>query len=406
MKKVFFGWYILAAAVLLATYNSVLYVYGFTAFMTPIAVSLGWSYAQVSFATSIRGLETGSLDPLIGIAADRWPARRLMLVGITIYALGTICISQATNLAVFYLGFLIVGLGGAISVTMVPTTVIARWFRQNIGKASGILATGVALGGMFTPLIVKAIDTFTWQNTLVYLALGILLLGIPLSFFFRNRPEEYGLLPDGKERTDMKVSSDSDSGVGVREALKMPAFWYIGISTMLQMMAIHAVALHMMPYLTSLGIEKSDAAIAVTTFSIVTAVSRIFFGVVADIFNKRYVLAFSMLLTAVGLVIFQSLDGSSFALVIIFAFIHGIGAAGAMPLRAPIIREYFGIKKFGTIFGLLAFSLTVGSATGAPVAGWVYDTRGVYSPIWWVYAGLAAIAMVLILIMRPVRDRR
>ena len=401
MKKIFFGWFIVAAALLLMTYNSVLFVYGFTAFMDPIAVTFSWSYAQISFASSLRGLETGTLDPLVGIAADRWPARRLMFIGITIYALGTICVSRATNLAMFYAGFLIVGLGGAIGTTMVPTTVIARWFKKNIGKASGFLSTGVALGGIFAPLIVKAIDTFTWQDTLMYLAFGMLIMGLPLSLLFRNRPEEYGLLPDGEAQSDVNILETPASGVGVKEALKMRAFWCIGIATMLQMIAIHGLTIHMMPYLTSIGIERSRAAIAVTVFSIITIIFRIIYGFLADIFEKKNVIALSMLLTAIGLVMFQLLDGSSFAMVILFAIVYGIGAAGAMPLRTPIIREYFGIRRFGTIFGLLAFFLTIGSAAGAPLAGWVYDTRGVYDPIWYIYTGINVVGMILILMMRP-----
>ena len=51
-----------------------MFLYGFTAFMTPIAATFGWSYAQVALASSIAGMETGALNPLVGMAADRWPA--------------------------------------------------------------------------------------------------------------------------------------------------------------------------------------------------------------------------------------------------------------------------------------------------------------------------------------------
>ena len=113
-------------------------------------------------------------------------------------------------------------------------------------------------------------------------------------------------------------------------------------------------------------------------------------------------MALSMGLTIIGLLIFQLLDGDSFAMVIVFAVVYGLGAAGLMPLRAPIIREYFGVKNFGTIFGLMAVFVMFGGITGAPIAGWVYDTRGVYSPIWFVYAGLIMVGMILILMMPPV----
>ncbi|MFC1949931.1 MFS transporter [Chloroflexota bacterium] len=401
MKKIFFGWYIVAAALLLMTLNSVLFAYGFTAFMTPIIASLGYSSAQVSLASSIRGLEAGTLDPFVGAAADRWPARRMMLIGIVIFSLGIVCISRSTSLGIFYAGFLIVGLGGAIGVQLVPTTVVARWFKKNIGKVSGIIATGVAMGGIFTPLIVKAIDTFTWQNVLLYLAIGTLVVGIPLSFLFRDRPEDYGLLPDGEvqDNSGTTTTGSIDYGVGVKEALKMRAFWFIGIGSMLQMMAMHSVALHMMLYLESVGFERDTAALSVTIFSVITIVSRLLYGVLADIFIKKFVLASSMLMLAIGLVIFHFLNGSSFAMMVVFAVIYGIGAAGAMPLRTPIIREYFGVKKFGTIFGLNAVFLILGSAVGAPIVGWVYDTRGVYSPVWLILAGFAVVGMILMVIM-------
>ncbi|UCC16547.1 MAG: MFS transporter [Dehalococcoidales bacterium] len=405
MKKIFFGWIIVLAGIFFATYNSVLFVYGFTAFMTPITLAFGWNYAQVSFASSLRGLETGSLDPLIGFAVDRWPARRLMLIGLIIYASGVIFISQATNLGMFYGGFLIVGLGGAISITMVPSTVIARWFKKNIGKASGLLSVGVALGGMFTPLIVKSIDTNGWENTLIYLAAGLLVAGIPLSFLFRDRPEKYGMLPDGKVMDEKAPVYETSTGMGVKEAVKTRAFWAIGFSTMMQMMAIHAVTLHMMPYLESLGLERSEAAIPVTIFSIITIVCRILYGILSDIFSKKNMLAISMFMTSAGLLLFQSLDGSSFVMVVVFAVVYGIGAAGAMPLRTPIIREYFGVKRFGTIFGILAFFLTVGTAGAAPLAGWVYDTRGEYYPIWLIFAGLSAIGMILLLTVKKPEDK-
>ena len=65
----FFGWYMVAAALLLNTYHGGTIGYGFTAFVTPIAATLGWSYAPISLGMSFRGLEEGTLDPLVGLAS-------------------------------------------------------------------------------------------------------------------------------------------------------------------------------------------------------------------------------------------------------------------------------------------------------------------------------------------------
>lgn len=405
MKKVFFGWFIVAAGLLLTAYNGTMFIYGFTAFVTPIVATFGWSYAQVSLASSLRGVETGILDPFVGMVADRWSPKILMLVGMCILALGIILISQATNLATFYLGFTVVGAGSAISVIMTPQIVVARWFRKNIGKATGILTTGVPIGGLFTPLLVKSIDAYGWQNTMVYMAVGLLILGTPLSLLFRSKPEDYGLLPDGKRQDDVEVSSTYDTSLDVREALKTKVFWFIGIASIFQMIAMNAMSIHMMPYLASVGMQRSSAAVVIMILSIVSVPSRILYGISADIYRKKYVMASSLGLITAGMVIFGLIDGSSFALVVLFAIVYGIGVAGAAPLRGPTIREYFGAKKFGTIFGLTNVFATIGMVIGAPSAGLVYDTRGVYDPVWFIYAGLTMIGTILILMM-PLPSRK
>ncbi len=233
----FYGWYIVAASAVLMACHGAILMYGFTAFINPIATTFGWSYAQIAFATSLRGLEAGALNPFFGAAVDRWPAKKLVLIGMIVYGLGLFLVGQATSLIMFYLAFLIAALGSSLAVQMVPPTMIARWFRKNIGLASGTLTMGIGIGGLLIPLLVKLIDTYGWQNTLTFLAAGVWVLGIPLSFVFRNRPEEHGLLPDGKPQDNSKGPdslSAYDFSTSVREALKMPAFWYIGVATIFQ----------------------------------------------------------------------------------------------------------------------------------------------------------------------------
>lgn len=399
----FYGWYLVTAGALLMAYTGGALIYGFTAFINPIVATFSWSYAQISLAISIRGAETGALNPFLGMAVDRWPARRLTLIGIILMGLGLFCLSQTANLAMFYAGFLIMGLGSSLATQMVPTTTVARWFRKNIGKASGILAMGTGIGGALVPLLVKVIDTYGWQNALIYLAIGIWVLGIPLSFLFRDRPEDYGLLPDGQPQDDTPTGQQPaapDIGTGVRAALKMPAFWFIGIASLFQMAAMNAGIIHMMPYLDSLGMERSSAGMVVMLVPLVSLPVRIPYGLLADMFQTKYVMAISTVLISIGLFIFWLLDdGSPFWLVLLFAIAFGCGMGGFMPLRPPLLREYFGTRNFGTIFGLTSIFTTIGIISSPPLAGWVYDTLGVYDPVWLVLGGLAMAGAIIIAVM-------
>ena len=400
----FYGWYIVIAGTVLNACFGGLIFYGFTALVNPIADTFGWSYAQISLAMTLRGLETGFLNPFLGVVADRWPPKRLVLIGVVIVGLGLLCLSQVSNLAMFYVSFMIVALGSSLGISMVPTTTIARWFKRDIGKAISIFLGGAGIGGFFIPLLVKMIDAYGWQTSVLILGIGVWIVCSPIAFIFRSRPEDYGLLPDGRTQDDLKDTDGSeayDFSTGVKEALKMPAFWYIGIAWMLHIAAVHAVVVHVMPYLTSVGMERSRAGMVAMMLPVVSIAGRLPFGWLADIFNKKYVIVSSIVLTAVGLILFSIIDGTSFGLIVLFIIVFGLSLSGFFSLRPPILREYFGTKNFGTIYGFTHIFVTVGGIVSPPVAGWVFDTRGVYDPIWLILSAVCVIAVILVLATPP-----
>jgi MFS family permease len=79
-KKIFYGWWIVLSCFLIGLYVSGITFYGFTAFFDPLIKEFGWSYTQVSFAASLRGLEMGVFAPLIGFLVDRWGSRKVILI--------------------------------------------------------------------------------------------------------------------------------------------------------------------------------------------------------------------------------------------------------------------------------------------------------------------------------------
>ena len=64
MAKIFYGWWIVFACFMIGLYVSGITFYGFTAFIDPLTREFGWSYAQVSFAASLRGMEMGGVRPV------------------------------------------------------------------------------------------------------------------------------------------------------------------------------------------------------------------------------------------------------------------------------------------------------------------------------------------------------
>jgi hypothetical protein len=127
---------------------------------------------------------------------------------------------------------------------------VADWFQKDSGKAFGVMSSAFGASGLIVPLIVWLIDAFHWRTALIILGLGVWVLGIPLSFVVRKRPEECDA--SGGERFQNKVNVHSASeperaGMTVREALRNRAFLQLTVVEGIRVMTVMAVVTHALP---------------------------------------------------------------------------------------------------------------------------------------------------------------
>ena len=400
-RKIFYGWWIVLACFFIGLYVGGTIFYGFTAFFEPIRREFGWTYTQISLAASLRGLEMGLFAPFVGFLADRFGSRKLILWGTILVGAALILLSLTRSLAMFYGSFLIIAFGAGGCTAVVTTTVVANWFHKNVGMALGVMVSGFGACGLMLPIIVQLIDVSGWRTTFVILGLGMWILGIPLSFVIRNRPEHYGYLPDGEESSDSTPEIEIQSKgleIGLGQALRMRSFWYLNSIELIRMMTVMAVITHVMPYLSSLGISRSTGGLIAGAIPLFSIIGRLGFGWLGDVIDKRYVLALSFFLTSVGLLVFCYVQVIWIACVFLFLFSPGYG--GAMVLRGAMLREYFGRESFGRILGITMGSAAAGGIIGPTLAGWVFDTVGSYQPIWLIYCGLIGVTIWLIVRIR------
>jgi MFS family permease len=399
MRKVFYGWWVVFACFLIGFYVSGTIHYGFTAFFEPIVKETGWSYTQGSIAASLRGLEEGIFPPVIGFLVDRFSPRRLIFCGTLAIGFGLILLSWADSLAMFYGAFVPLALGLSACTDIVLMTAVANWFRRNTGRALGIMACGFGASGILVPVIVRLIDLYQWRSTLIILGLGMWLLGIPLSFVVRHKPEQYGYLPDGETSVEQVSTPKSQDGkVGFKEALRNRDFWHISITEVTRVMVITAVTTHVMPYLSSLGMSRSRATLVATSIPLLSIIGRLGFGWLGDIFDKRYIMAGIFVFMGAGLLAFSYVQMTwlIFPFLILFPL-----SWGAMVLRGSILREHFGMASFGRLLGIIMGIATIGRLIGPSLAGWTYDNLGSYHPIWLIFAGMTIIPVILMLTLKP-----
>ncbi len=411
---IFYGWWVVGASFLISLYTAGVIHFGFTAVFEPIADEFGWSHAQISMAASLRGLETGLLAPIVGILVDRWGPRKLVFWGVVVSGLGLLLLSRINSLGMFYAAFLVIAIGISTSSATVFLTTLVQWFKRHLGIAVGIATSGFALGGLMVPLMTTLIDTYGWREPMFGLGLALWLICVPLSFLIRNRPEQYGYLPDGDESNTSSSSvaverhfptNSPEVDVSAKQVLKSRAFWHIAPAFMCQILVINAVVVHVMPYLSTIDFSRSASSFVASAIPMASILGRLSFGWFTDRLNKKWAAASGFILTGLGLLLFSYTGPGRLWVMLSFLLLFGLGWGAGVTMRVALIRDYFGRKIFGTVHGFLLGVTMVGNMIGPTLAGWAFDKWGSYQGIWLALVGLSAVSVVIITLLPPVSNR-
>ena len=89
------GWVLLGASLILALSLGIRH--GFGLFLTPMSGEFGWGREVFAFAIALQNLIWGLAQPVTGAIADRFGARRVVLVGGLLYAAGLALMALADS---------------------------------------------------------------------------------------------------------------------------------------------------------------------------------------------------------------------------------------------------------------------------------------------------------------------
>jgi sugar phosphate permease len=289
-------------------------------------------------------------------------------------------------------------------------TALANWFRRRVGIAIGIMASGHGFGGLLVPVVVRLVDMYEWRMAMAIFAVGMLVIGLPLSLLVRHKPEPYGYQPDGEVNGSVILDrgftpvQTAEVSIGAKQAVKSSTFWHIALALACQFMMAGAVTTHVMPYLSSTGIARATSSLVASAMPLLSIIGRLGFGGLADRFDKRRITAGGFAMVSLSLLLFGYVGAGRIWLLVPFSILFGIGYGGVIIMRVALLREYFGRAKFGTIHGFVVGVMMLGNVVGAFLPGWVYDNWGSYQGVWLMFAGLAVAALIIVATTPPVRN--
>src|SRR5262249_24512683 len=172
------------------------------------------------------------------------------------------------------------------------------------------------------------------------------------------------------------------------QAVRTPQFITIALTYFACCAAHSGPIFHMVTHAMDHGVPAMAAATVLSAAGVASLGGRVICGLVADRVGAKRVLVAGLALqaVAVSLYLFTRDLTSFYGLALVFGFAYG----GVMPLYAILVREYFGQRIMGGVFGAVAFVSTLGMALGPWVGGRLYDAFGSYV---WLFIGSAGLGL-------------
>jgi MFS family permease len=375
---------------------------------------------MTSAAISLQRTESGMVSPFVGYFIDRFGPRNVMLAGILVTGLGFILLGRITSLWQFYGAFTLITLGMSFGTWMVVTTTVANWFVTMRTRALALTSAGSALGGLLVPVVIWLIATTDWRTSLIVIGVGFWVVGIPAAMVMRRRPEDYGLLPDGRDpdaadESGLEGAAPDAQGDGstatapaslsmeasftVKQALKTRAFWQMAMAMGFGQLVMSA-SIHQIPAITSFGFSRETAGLVLLAVSFTSLIGRLGSGWVGDALDKRKVIAAAFAFQFIGTVIFA--NTSTPLHLVGFVVFWGLGFGASIPVRFALLADYFGRRHFGSVMGIMMTVSAIFGVVGPVFVGWMFDVRDNYRDPFMIMSLTVLVAIPLILgVTRP-----
>ncbi|MCH2498642.1 MAG: MFS transporter [Dehalococcoidia bacterium] len=380
----YFGWYVCAATVFVAFVTTGARS-SFGIFIIPLEEEFGWSRFMLSSAVGTGFLVNGLTQPFVGRLFDQFSGRTVIMVGLIIAGLATASLSLTFNYLFLFFVFGIL-LSTAMSGASVTNTMalLAKWFHRRRSTVLGINVAGASLGGLtLVPFGMFLLQATSWRVTWAALGLIILVLALPMVYFFiRNDPADMGLQPDGdtEEATSANKLESKRGPIEVEkwsESFRSWPMWQISTAYTVCGITTGMIAAHFVPYAIGEGLSGTLAALAFGVMMALNVVGGLGAGFLGDRFGRKNLLAAVYVLRGIAFIFLLLFHGATG--VWIFALLAGFSWIASVPLTTSLTADVYGLRALATISGISFLCHQVGSFVSILAAGLLFDITGSYT---------------------------
>jgi MFS family permease len=282
------------------------------------------------------------------------------------------------------------------------------WFDRNRGKVLGLcVALGAGVGQTIMPKLSDAlIRDYGWRGGYLGMA-AIVFCALPFIFLLARAPKRLAVpdtLPgavDAGDSLGVTTAADvpvTEQGKSRAEALRSPTFYLVFFAIMFGSMSLLGTLQQAKPMLLERGLAN-DLSVTVSSFSFAgVIIGEMSSGLLVDRFNTPRIVLPYFVSALIGLLIVHT--ATTPAILLGGALMMGLGLGGEIGQNAYLISRYFGLKNFGSIYGLTFAASNLGIGFGVMAMGWVKELTGSYEPMRYAF-GVTMSLSVLCIAMLP-----
>jgi MFS transporter, OFA family, oxalate/formate antiporter len=317
---------------------------------------------------------------LAGKCQDKFGPRVTAFIGGVLVGIGLIWISTTSDFFTWVMGFGVLagaGIGFGYSAATPPAL---KWFPPaKTGLIAGLVVAGFGLASVYiAPLSTKLIAVYGIQKSMIIFGTAFLIVVCGLSMILINPPAGYK--PDELHtKGTVALAAKAQSDVTPSGMMKSGAFYitwliyFIGAGAGL--MVISSVS----------GMAKKSlgemAFLVVAIMAIGNAGGRIVAGLLSDKIGRCFTLRIMLLFQGVLMLLAIPIVGksSSAIILVLLATFIGFNYGTNLSLFPSISKDNWGLKNFGTNYGVVFTAWGVGGFVMPLLSQKLYAAHHVYT---------------------------
>jgi hypothetical protein len=381
LRNAFFGWRVVGAAFVMATFAWGISFYGPPIFLQVLHASRGWPVALLSAAISAHFLLGAVVVANLAGLHRRFGLVAVTRAGAALTALGLLGWALAAEPWQLFLAVPVSATGWALTSGAALNAMVAPWFIRRRPAALGMAFNGASMGGIvFSPLWVVLIGWLGFPAAAA--AVAAVLLAV--AWFLTGRylacsPATMGLAPDG----DGKGPDPAGASAGTMAPLPRPwrdrRFVTLAMAAMLGLIAQIGLVSHLFSLLVPV-LGGTGAGMTMGAATACAVCGRALLGLLMPAgTDRRLVVAANLGIQAAGSVVLL-LAGASVPLLLLGCGLFGLGLGNVTSLPPLVAQVEFRPADVARVVALVTATSQAGYALAPLAFGLLRDAAGAATP--------------------------